>query len=191
MKNSQNRGSQTKSKLVNAAIEIISTDGLSGISANKVAVKANVSKSSVFHHFDSIDDLLEQSLHSLLDVSTMQIPTDQITLEEFFYTVGYFTFNMPEGDLLKYQSLLSFYNEAMHNDRYKDIIMSLKNRVTESFQETLKSITQMEVDKTLIEMMTIDLDGLGMHFLIDRNIDKYMKYWEIKSKYYCDKIRGL
>ncbi|MFG2191333.1 TetR/AcrR family transcriptional regulator [Streptomyces sp. NPDC048639] len=50
--------SDTKQRLINAAIETLRTRGITGVSARNVAAAAGVNQALVFYHFGSIDQLL-------------------------------------------------------------------------------------------------------------------------------------
>ena len=48
------KGEETKQKIIESAIQIVSLEGIKGLSAKKVADNAGISKSNVFHHFKSL-----------------------------------------------------------------------------------------------------------------------------------------
>ncbi|MFI5915807.1 TetR/AcrR family transcriptional regulator [Dactylosporangium sp. NPDC051541] len=51
----------TKSKLVDATLRVVATEGLAGASARVIAAAAGVNQALVFYHFGSIDQLLTQA----------------------------------------------------------------------------------------------------------------------------------
>ncbi len=73
---------------------------------------------------------------------------------------------------------------------------SLENRlliVKERFIDYLVSsvyiIEKIKMNRDLAELLAVDLDGLGMHYLMQLDSEKYLKLWTIKSKMYIDTIR--
>ncbi|MCP3776584.1 TetR/AcrR family transcriptional regulator [Paenibacillus sp. MZ04-78.2] len=57
----EKKGMKTKKALLNATITLIAEHGLEALSASSVAKKANVSKASVFHHFDSMETIQQEA----------------------------------------------------------------------------------------------------------------------------------
>ncbi|WP_127500087.1 TetR/AcrR family transcriptional regulator [Actinoplanes solisilvae] len=50
-----------KSRIVDAALEVIADHGVAGTTSRRIAAAADVPLGSITYHFDSIDDLLEQA----------------------------------------------------------------------------------------------------------------------------------
>ena len=50
-----------KSRIIDAAIEVIAEHGVAGTTSRRIAAAADVPLGSITYHFDSIDDLLEQA----------------------------------------------------------------------------------------------------------------------------------
>src|SRR6478672_6773131 len=51
----------TKAKLVDGAVRVLTGEGFAGASARTVAAAAGVNQALVFYHFGSVDDLLAQA----------------------------------------------------------------------------------------------------------------------------------
>ncbi|MEU8244869.1 TetR family transcriptional regulator [Nonomuraea sp. NPDC048916] len=51
----------TRSKLLDAALETLRTQGIAGVSARSIAATAGVNQALVFYHFGSVDQLLAQA----------------------------------------------------------------------------------------------------------------------------------
>ena len=52
----------TRDKLLDAAAEMLATEGLTGLSARTVAARAGVNQALVFYHFGSVAELVESAL---------------------------------------------------------------------------------------------------------------------------------
>ncbi|SCW83970.1 transcriptional regulator, TetR family [Paenibacillus tianmuensis] len=57
----EKKGMKTKKALLNATITLIAEHGLEALSASSIAKKVNVSKASVFHHFDSMETIQQEA----------------------------------------------------------------------------------------------------------------------------------
>ncbi len=51
------KGNITKAKILSSSLDIICSSGVEGLSASKITSMSGISKSSVFHHFSSINDI--------------------------------------------------------------------------------------------------------------------------------------
>lgn len=59
----------TRDKLLDAAAEVLRSDGLSGLSARTVATRAGVNQALVFYHFGSVAELVEAALRRSADLA--------------------------------------------------------------------------------------------------------------------------
>ena len=53
------KGDETYTRILTSAIDLISENGISGISASKLSTLSNVSKSAIFYHFKTTQDILK------------------------------------------------------------------------------------------------------------------------------------
>ncbi|WP_433799956.1 TetR/AcrR family transcriptional regulator [Actinomycetospora sp. CA-084318] len=58
------RGLRRQAALVEAVLAVVARDGVAGATHGSVAAAADLPRSAVFHHFGSLDDLLEAALRS-------------------------------------------------------------------------------------------------------------------------------
>lgn len=58
------KGDQTRERIVDLALELASRDGLSGVSLAQIADRAGMSKSGLFAHFRSKDELHLEVIHA-------------------------------------------------------------------------------------------------------------------------------
>jgi AcrR family transcriptional regulator len=92
------RSEVARRRLLDAALQIVSTDGVAAVTADAVARRSGVAKSTLYRHFGSTDALV---FAAVADSVTAQAPPDTGTLR---------------GDL-----------EAIHR-RYLDVASSQRNR---------------------------------------------------------------
>ena len=81
------KGNETKEKILNTALLIISEEGLKGLSAKKIADRAQISKSNIFHHYTSVDNLLEVILKNLFADTLTNIPLETCNSLEGFFSI--------------------------------------------------------------------------------------------------------
>ena len=185
------KGEETKQKIIESAIQIVSTEGIKGLSAKKVADNAGISKSNVFHHFKSVDDILLALIDGVCESMTTTLSEhDFENLESFLRMMGSSTFRISEQELAYYRALFAFYNDAVFYDRYKDQLKSLKTEFAKYLKAVINEIAGIEISTELAEMITMDLDGLGLHYLIENDTEKFEKIWDLKVKQYIFAIKS-
>jgi len=80
----------TPDKLLDAAAEMLATEGLTGLSARSVAARAGVNQALVFYHFGSVAELVEAALRRSADlaVATYRNRFDDVTSFTELLTLG-------------------------------------------------------------------------------------------------------
>lgn len=183
------KGEETKNRIIEATMTIISEGGLKAISANKIAERANISKSSIFHHYASIDEIPYEIVSTICSAMTGITGTDDIKdLETFFKLIGENTFNLKDENLMAYRTLFAFYNEALYSGKYQAQISQLKRDFIVYLKEAIEAINRKKISEELAEIIAIDLDGLGLHYLIEADSKKFMRLWQVKTQEYIRHI---
>lgn len=162
------KGQGTKDKIISGAFALISEEGMTGLSAKKIADRAGVSKSNLFHHFPSVDVLLEVILGSLTEYVLRELNLDECeNLDQFFDMLGQGTFNLVDQDLAMYRTMYAYYHEAVFNDTFREQILEMKNGMRDFFVE-----------------------AIGMHYMIEQDSAKYLELWQQKSEVYIKLIKA-
>ena len=80
----------TRDRLLDAAGEMLATEGLTGLSARTVAARAGVNQALVFYHFGSVAELVEAALRRSADlaVATYRNRFDDVTSFTDLLTLG-------------------------------------------------------------------------------------------------------
>jgi len=181
------KGQETRHKILESAMFILAQDGFSGLSAKKISDGAGISKSNVFHHFTSTDEILLSLFTLITEYITAPLPEVELfTLEDFFEVLGESTFDIDVKDELAYRVLFQFYNLALVDCDYKKRILQLRRDLASSLAATIISISPESKSRLddLIDLIVISLDALGMHFLIEKDKNKYITLWRIQYKQY-------
>jgi AcrR family transcriptional regulator len=184
------KGDETKSNIIQAAISIVAVEGTNGLSAKKISDIVGISKSNVFHHFGSVDGIMEEIMDGI-SASYLEPtkPGDYDSLEVFFQTLGSMTFDLKEEELVHYKVLYAFYNDMMFQEKFKNQMSEVKLSFAEYLKDSIYTIEKIRIHQDLAEIIAIDLDGLGLHYLIELDSEKFLRLWCIKSKIYIDEIR--
>jgi AcrR family transcriptional regulator len=166
---------------------IIGNQGLKGVSTAKLAKAAGVSKSTVFHHFQSSDELLTSTLNFVFEELLQSIKReDYRDVEHFLDAMGHSMFQVSQSDLTFFKALLSFFHEGIFNPKYREILISYAEQMNELFSRELTELSSNSVKKETIEsvssMILPMMDGIGFHYLLNEDGDKCLKIWELQKQ---------
>lgn len=177
------KGQETKHKIIIATLKYISEHGLRSLSAQKIAKIAGVSKSNIFHHFETVENVPLESMTLISDEIVSSIDLNYDNMNDLLISIGYKTFSICEKDLDLYRAFFVLYNESFHDARYRQAIQKIINE----FSKALKSaVIHIEGDcfdhrlDDLCQMVSVVLDGFGCHFLSDLNEEKYRSMWHLQ-----------
>jgi len=179
------KGNETKEKILQATLLYIADHGIKGMSAAKIAKLAGVSKSNIFHHFDSVEDLPFKCMSHLCDNLMASVDAyETSSLEELLLNVGDMTFIEDVYHQKTYRAFFTLYNESFHDQRYKVIIENMKDKYIEAIVDAVNYYEKDVIDqkglKELAHLITIIIDGMGMHYLIDGDPGIYIKLWTLQ-----------
>lgn len=179
------KGNETKDKIIMVTLEMISEMGLKSLSAQKIASRAGVSKSNIFHHFGSVDKLPMAAMDHLKDMMLSHIERESTeTLRDVLIKIGAGSLTCNEEESKIFRAFFHLYNESFHNDDYKMLLNDVRDQHTNLMLETIIDIEGDVFDKDDLEklskLITITIDGFGYHYMSDYKSKDYMDMWTIQ-----------
>lgn len=179
------KGEETLQKMINAALIIIANEGLASISAANVAQQAGVSKSSVFHHFKSVDSLSEAVLKWIMESMEHSIDASKFeTVKSYLIALGETTIRIARAQQPIYRAFVSFYHESLFNGSYRQMIGQFLELSKVKLISDLKVILKHDLSDTLIDsiatLIIATLDGIGMHVLLGGSPDTHVQVWKLQ-----------
>ena len=167
---------QTRQKLIESTMEVIASEGFSGVTMAKVAEKANLSRGIGNFHFHSKEQLLLETLRTLYKefdegwrdavADAGSSPIDQIS------AVIVTTLTPPIGDPKKVAIWLAYWGEAPSRKTYLDICEIHDREWDNAIEEILRQMVDDRFkshDMTLAaiaESLTAMMDGFWVESLI-------------------------
>ena len=189
------KGDETYTRILTSAIDLISENGISGISASKLSTLSNVSKSSIFYHFKTTQDIPEAVLKLIF--SKLITPIDASkneTLVQFLSDLGSSVIDISDEYIKVYKSFFSFYHESVFNETYQKLMGDFLTTSKDSLSDQLKKLSKKPLsDKeanTLSALIITTLDGIGMHILIGGERDEYLEAWELQVQFICGMLNN-
>lgn len=189
------KGLETKQKIISATLEMISEEGIKSLSAQKIAQKAGVSKSNIFHHFGSVDILPFEGLKYLTELLLSSLDPDNYqSTEELLICIGQETLTNNQEYLKMFRAFFALYNESFYDERYKNVMNHMKNLYKNSLFHTIMTLEK-DLDETklmsLAKMITIVIDGFGYHFMTDEEPEIFMDLWRIQVDLILNQIEKI
>ncbi|SHN27370.1 TetR/AcrR family transcriptional regulator [Gracilibacillus kekensis] len=186
------KGNETKNRILSASIKIISEEGLKGLSAKKIADLSGISKSNIFHHFGSVDEVLRVIFENILADMVKPIESNQeADLESFLTFLGESIYSLSEEEKLSYSVLLHFYNTCLYDEKYRAYLLKTKDEMIDAIATQLSRYSSQRKEKLLkvSEMIIITLDGYGLHFLLDSDSARFKEIWTLQVEAWQSLLR--
>ena len=187
------KGDETYIRILTSAIDLISENGISGISASKLSTLSNVSKSAIFYHFKTTQDIPEAVLKLIF--SKLIKPIDDSkneSLVQFLSHLGSSVIDISDEYIKVYKAFFSFYHESVFNETYQKIMGDFLKTSKDSLSDQIKKLSKKPLsdkDTNAISALIIStLDGIGMHILIGGEKEEYLKAWELQVEFICNML---
>lgn len=169
---------ETKTKILDTAMEIFSTDGVSGLTSGKLAKKLNMSKGTLFHHFESMEELHLAVLEVIIDSMTSEVDATEFeSTEEFVKTMVDVIFSNIDSYGGVYAALFSFIGSAEYNETYRVKLESMFDTMMERWgvllTEKLKKKIAKEKLSDIVRLLDMYMAGLLVHNIIFKDQARY------------------
>ena len=177
------RGFKTKEKILLAALELLAEEGAQKLSASKLAQKAGVSKSNLFHHFRSVNDIPLEAMK--LFAGNMMQPVREKRYErvtDYLHDLWQIGFGQAEENLKYYKGIIAYIQYALHDERYRASMAAFSREFTAEVAKQLGEISGTAVSpstlNTVATLVVTTLDGMGMHYLVNDDLASYHEAWQ-------------
>jgi AcrR family transcriptional regulator len=75
----QQAAKKTRDKIIQSAMEIVGKSGYKALTSNALVAQAGVAKGTIYHHFDSLDDVIFAMIRSICSQMVNDISEHQYT----------------------------------------------------------------------------------------------------------------
>ena len=174
------KGNITKEKILLSSLDIICSSGVEGLSASKIASKAGISKSSVFHHFGSINNIPFILMEDLGEKLLIELESSDFpNFYKYMEHLGAITFSLDSGFFKFFKALYSFYQNALHNKKFNEAMTLCTISFKQILIRLINRFYDVDDDKTdeISTLIYSTLDGMGMHFLLNSDEERFIKVW--------------
>jgi AcrR family transcriptional regulator len=184
-----------RSQIIDAALRLISREGIHGVTMDDIAKESGLSKGGVTYYFKSKDDICEAVFKEFFDIifqrskNNMDLCSDPLSkLLSFDWLYNWEDPDVSTG----YPLLFDFMAEACHKESYRALfhewvnnwVELLKNAVIDGNNAGFFNCS--DPDATAKRISAV-YHGLAVRWYLDR--DSHSTQWAIKS--FTDVINGL
>lgn len=171
------RGEDTRTKILEAAVELMGREGPDHFTASALAHEVGVSKATLFHHFASLGDIPLAALEEVLADAMTRLEDDRLPLREYLRGLG------DEMEAIAYQERLNaayfvFFVKGVFDprlrERMKEIGFGLHQQVAGAFERRLIPDDDREAVARLTEVV---LDGMALHHLLMGDHELLERAW--------------
>lgn len=189
------KGDETYTRILTSAMDLISENGISGISASKLSTLSKVSKSAIFYHFKTTQEIPEAVLKLIFDKLSRPIDdSPNKSLAEFLSSLGASIIDISDEYIKVYKAFFSFYHESIFNETYQKIMGDYLKISKDSLSDQIKKLSNKSLSdeeaNAFSALIIATLDGIGMHILIGGEKEEYLKAWELQVKSICNMLNN-
>jgi len=167
----------TRTRILRAAVELMGREGPDRFTASALAREVGMSKATLFHHFDTLDEIplaaLEEIFFEFLDDIEVENPSLPHLLGQLAAEMRALVEH--EGFLRAY---FVFFIKGMFDARFRERMargaFDLHQRTVAALAPRLAPGTDAELTARMVEVM---LDGLALHHLAMRDHDALDGVW--------------
>lgn len=156
-----------KAQIIEAAIAILSEKGASGLTTAALADRAGVSKANLFHHFESLDDIVVAALEQFLLSMPAMAPAPGTPLRAWLLALGRQTSALMEARRTEAGAYLAFMSRAQSDPRLRKRLEEVLEAACSAFARALRTLapgrwSSREADH-FAYLLVLAGDGLALH----------------------------
>ena len=163
------QGELTRGRIIDAAYQIIGECGQAGLTTKAIITVAGISKGSLYHHFASLQDVVDAVLREVLGSMFQELhPADYDDFNAYLdaFELAYFDGMLADRHLS--QAFYGYVPVCMFEDRYRPILAQLLRDWFQQFGETVNyymggglSLAQR---RSIVRLVDATMTGLGIHW---------------------------
>ncbi len=183
MNKKQLSAKRTRQLVLNAARDIISAEGSVGLTSRNLIDTAGISKGALYHHFDSLDDVVLAVINEKIELSVNQdninsfLDSGPISVSEFLDFVESRLYRQLDGEMDNILFDVKILPKVITNNYIRCKIEQINSEWTEKLVNVLGSDLGKSEKKALIALVLATLSGLAVNHLIDRDRKAAKAQW--------------
>lgn len=156
----------SRQTIIDAAIELMSRGGPEALTASALADAAGVSKATLFHHFQALDDIVLEAFEQFIMGLESVRGTPPVTLRAWLLALGSdTTMAVDEAPRLN-RAYFAFVSRAQSDPRLRQRLEEIVSGVVEAFAQSIghyRPAAATADNAALANLVLIAGDGLAIH----------------------------
>lgn len=163
------RGSETRNRILDAAVGLLGEAGIEGFTAANLAAVAGVSKANLFHHFDSLDQIVLEAFERFALNMPMMVPSEDMDLRAWLIGMGDTTFGLDETESEAMRAYFLFLAKALFDEKLRKTVLGTVEQASAMMIEIVRRLAPSTMNDAEIEalgnLIFTTADGMTLHLL--------------------------
>ena len=174
------KGRATRRRILEAAMELIARDGVSGLTASALAQEAGISKATVFHHFERLElvpvALLDHIIEELDEVAQHHDDARAYLLQS-----GHDVLQLTARGALESRVMNALLLASQHNaeiaQRLSVLSRMYRDHMAARLQRLCPQLSSPERAEEVADIAVAAVDGLAIHMVLTGESERLQKAW--------------
>ncbi len=173
----------TKKRISLAAIKVLGNMGGAVFSASAIAKEAGIAKSSVFHYFKSIDEVVIDAFTLLVNETYRKDYSNSVSLEDLLERLGHATLDACKNNELFLRAFFEFCMKSFYSDELRVYIKKSHDNFAKELSLVIcRHGSKKKNANEYSNLLTSALDGLVLNYLLFKKEKEFEKKWKLLSK---------
>lgn len=156
-----------RQQIIDGAVRLMTEKGAAGLTASALAAEAGVSKANVFHHFQTLDDVVLAAFEQFLLGMEAFSPQPGMRFRDWLLGLGIETAEMMDEHAPLAGAYLAFVSRARSDERLRKRMAETVAIAEEGFAAAIDALTPATFTpaetRALASLILIAGDGLALH----------------------------
>jgi len=179
----QQAAKKTRDKIIQSAMEIVGKSGYKALTSNALVAHAGVAKGTIYHHFDSLDDVIFAMIRSICSQMVNDISEHQYTsLKGYFSAIGEYNIDECANNRELINIIFGFFPIGMKDQKFKTLATELIEADCQQTTAVIQSFYHEKLSKEKLDhaVRMIDMFSAGfvIHNTLFDNPELYKQIWQ-------------
>jgi len=167
----------TRTRILHAAMDLMAREGPDGFTASALAREVGMSKATLFHHFESLDDISLTALEEVFFAAVDDLGPGSAEADGSLRDFAERMHALAE-DRAFLHAYFAFVIKGIFDDRFRELLVrgagDMHRKITEALAPRLAPGEDPRVTARIVEVM---LDGMALHHLIMADHELLDRAW--------------
>lgn len=179
----QQAAKKTRDKIIQSAMDIVGKSGYEALTSNALVTQAGVAKGTLYHHFDSLDDVILAMIRSICTQMLNDITEHQYTsLKDYFSAIGEYNIDECANNRELINIIFGFFPIGMKDKKFKALAAELIEADSQQTTAVIQSFYHDKLSKEKLDHAVRMIDMFSAGFIIHNtlfdNPELYKQIWQ-------------